>query len=417
MRRKNRIKSLFCLLGCGGLLTVNGQETGEGSWKIKGFAETYHALRIESPNDWMSSRTRFRGEVTHDMGRSSLFVSFNAVYHALLKDRTGFELREAYLDYRAKHWGVRAGRQLVIWGSADGVRITDLVSPMDMTEFLTRDYDDIRMPVNALRFFRFNDKVKLGAVLVPVVEGFRLPVGAQNPWSVLPKNLPLPVIWDGAHNHPAFKLSNVEYGGRLSVTLPGIDFSIAALHTWNKMPVLDYRTEADGVRITPQYYRMGFVGGDFSKPLGQFVLRGEIACNIGKHFGYIPSAAAMPQKGFNTLNWLAGVDWYAPHEWTVMAQFSAEHIFGYLPCIAQSAYHSLLTVNISKKLLNSSLTLSDFTYFDIRHRGWLNRFAANYAVNDQVCFSAGCDWLGGKEGMFGMYRRNSEIWMKAKYSF
>lgn len=105
MRRKNRIKSLFCLLGCGGLLTVNGQETGEGSWKIKGFAETYHALRIESPNDWMSSRTRFRGEVTHDMGRSSLFVSFNAVYHALLKDRTGFELREAYLDYRAKHWG------------------------------------------------------------------------------------------------------------------------------------------------------------------------------------------------------------------------------------------------------------------------------------------------------------------------
>ena len=88
------------------------------------------------PNNLMSSRTRVRGEIGCDFGRSSLFVSFNATYNALLKARTGFELREAYLDHRGDHWGLRAGRQLVIWGAADGVRITDLVSPMDMTEFL-----------------------------------------------------------------------------------------------------------------------------------------------------------------------------------------------------------------------------------------------------------------------------------------
>ena len=56
--------------------------------------------------------------------------------------------------------GVRLGRQFVIWGAADGVRVTDLVSPMDMTEFLAQDYDDIRMPVNALRFFVFKDKMQ-----------------------------------------------------------------------------------------------------------------------------------------------------------------------------------------------------------------------------------------------------------------
>ena len=138
-------------------------------------------------------RTRLRGEVGKNFAGSSLFVSFNATYNALLKERTGFELREAYLDHRQEHWGFRLGRQLVIWGAADGVRITDLVSPMDMTEFLAQDYDDIRMPVNALRFFVFNDKIKLELLAVPTFEGYKLPTDAANPWSVLPKKHPGPL--------------------------------------------------------------------------------------------------------------------------------------------------------------------------------------------------------------------------------
>ena len=163
-----------------------GQEEVASSWQVKGFVDTYHAVRSEKPNNFMSSRTRIRGEIGKSFEGSSLFVSFNATYNALLKERTGFELREAYLDHRDDHWGFRLGRQLVIWGAADGVRITDLVSPMDMTEFLAQDYDDIRMPVNALRFFVFNDKMKLELLAVPTFEGYKLPTDAINPWCILP---------------------------------------------------------------------------------------------------------------------------------------------------------------------------------------------------------------------------------------
>lgn len=90
----------------------------------KALVDTYHAFRSEKPNDWMSSRTRLRGEVGKNFAGSSLFVSFNATYNALLKERTGFELREAYLDHRQEHWGFRLGRQLVIWGA-----LTAYVSP------------------------------------------------------------------------------------------------------------------------------------------------------------------------------------------------------------------------------------------------------------------------------------------------
>lgn len=397
--------------------TIWGQEQEDSSWQLKGFVDTYHAVRSEKPNNFMSSRTRIRGEIGKSFEGSSLFVSFNATYNALLKERTGVELREAYLDHRDDHWGFRLGRQLVIWGAADGVRITDLVSPMDMTEFLAQDYDDIRMPVNALRFFLFNDKMKLELLAVPTFEGYKLSTDATNPWSILPQEPPLTIVWSEAGSRPKFQLSNVEYGGRLCFTLPGVDFSLSALHTWNKMPVITYQPSATDLTMSPHYYRMGFFGGDISKPFGQFVLRGETVFNVGKHFSYKPTANTIRQKGFNTLNYLVGVDWYAPYEWTIMAQFSSESIFGYQSHIAQPRHSSLLTLNVSKKLLGSTLQLSNFTYFDINHKGWFSRFGADYALNDYIRLSAGFDWFGGNEGMFSLYKQNSEIWAKAKYSF
>jgi len=174
-------------------ITVLAQNTDD--WQIKGFVDTYHSVRSEKPFDFMSSRTRVRGEVGKGFDKSSLFVSFNATYNSLFKERTGFELREAYIDHREKHWGIRAGRQLVIWGMADGVRITDLVSPMDMSEFLAQDYDDIRMPVTALRLFFYNHIFKLDIVTVPVFQGYVLPVDKANPWSVL-SSFFVSAVWD-----------------------------------------------------------------------------------------------------------------------------------------------------------------------------------------------------------------------------
>ena len=393
-----------------------GQEE-DSSWQIKSFVDTYHAVRSSKPYDLMASRTRVRGEIGKSFGGSTLFVSFNATYNALLKDRTGFDLREAYLDHREEHWGFRLGRQIVIWGVADGVRITDLVSPMDMTEFLAQDYDDIRMPVSALRFFVFSDKMKLELLVVPTFEGYKLPTDAKNPWSILPKDSPLPIVWEEKASRPSLRFSNIEYGGKLSFTLPGVDFSLSALHTWNKIPVVTYRPSGTHMIVSPEYYRMGVFGGDISKPLGQFVLRGEVAFNVDKHFSYKPLASAMEQKGFNTVNYLTGIDWYAPNEWTVMAQFSSESILKYEDQIAQPRHLSLLTLHVSKKLLDDTLQLSNFTYFDINHKGWFSRFTSSYALNDYIQLSLGYDWFGGKEGMFGRYKDNSEIWAKAKYSF
>ena len=104
---------------------IQEEETEDNSLRVqvKGFLDTYHAARTEGKADWMASRTRARGEVKLEKGAASLFVSMNATYNAILKDRTGLELREAYLAYAKGNLDLRVGRQIVVWGVADALRL------------------------------------------------------------------------------------------------------------------------------------------------------------------------------------------------------------------------------------------------------------------------------------------------------
>jgi hypothetical protein len=346
---------------------------------VKGFVDTYHAIRTGSPGNWMSSRTRARGELRLEKSGGGIFLSANLVYNTLLKDLSGFQLREAYAYWGNPHWDIRAGKQIISWGVADGLRVTDLISPMDYTEFLAQDYDDIRIPVGALRVRYLHDAWSLEAVVVPVAEFFKIPTDPANPWSV--GQLPPEV-------RPDPLIRNMEYGLRFSCFLGGVDFSLMALRTWSKMPelVVDHLG----------YHRLTVIGGDVSVPFGSFVFRGEIADNIddqGNHQG----------------NALAGLDWYPGADWNLSVQYN--QTFG------AGEHQSLATLRISKALLNNSLTLSTFAYADVRDPGVFNRLSADWAATDQLHVILGYDLFYAKGGLFAVYARNSEAWLKLKYNF
>ena len=346
---------------------------------FKGFVDTYHAMRIQEPNDWMSSRTRVRGEFRLEKNGGGAFVSANLIYNALLNDQSGFKLREAYLYWGNSDWDIRAGIQIITWGVADGLRVTDLISPMDYTEFLAQDYDDIRVPVGALRARYIHNAWSLEAVLVPVPEFYKIPTDPANPWSMGPLS---PEV------RPDKTIENMEYGGRFSCFLGGIDFSLMALRTWSKIPEL--------VVAHLGYHRITAVGGDLSIPFGQFVFRGELADCID-------------DDGIHQGNALVGLDWYPGADWTLSAQFNQTYESG--------VQASLATLRISKALFNNALTLSTFAYADVKDLGVFNRFSADWAATDQIHAIVGFDYFYAEEGMFLAYKDNSEIWLKLKYNF
>ena len=394
------------------------EETDDNALRVqvRGFLDTYHAVRTGGRNEWMASRTRARGEVKLEKGAASLFVSMNATYNGILKDRTGLELREAYLAYTKGNLDLRVGRQIVVWGVADALRVTDCVSPFDYTEFLAQDYDDIRMPVNALRAKYTWHSVTFEAICNPVADFFILPTDRRNPWALTLPLAPLPYTIDLESGKPEKRLRNMEYGGRITTNLSGIDFSLSALRTWNKMPALSLAVSDDGKSLLAkgEYRRMTMLGADCSLPVGQIVLRGEAAC----YFDEAQSRGVGKDVVCrNTYNILAGVDWYPGNDWNFSAQYCHKYTAGNLDGLSVYRNAGLATARISKELLRNMLKLSTFAYIDVANGGVFNRFSASYALNDQIELTAGYDFFHADKGKFQMYDRNSEIWAKMKYSF
>ena len=300
----------------------------------------------------------------------------------------------------------------MVWGVADGLRVTDLISPVDYTEFMSSDYDDLRMAVDGFRIKYLGENVNGEIVYVPAPRYFQMPLQEENPWRPdMPENASLDFP-DG----PDTRFKNGDFGTRLSFFLSNVDFSVSALHTHNQSPVTvaGYDFEKDSIVIHGVHEPMTMVGGDMSMPLGEFVIRAEVAEYFGEALGY---ESNLDYARKNTFNALGGIDWYAGDNWTLMVQYLHKYIADYSHEFAAEKNSSEMTFRISKELLNNTLKLSLYGMFDIDNLAYYGRASGDYALTDQVTMSAGYDHFGGKRGQLAKYKKNREIWAKAKYYF
>ncbi|MBF0620508.1 MAG: RNA polymerase-associated protein rapA [Magnetococcales bacterium] len=56
-------------------------------------------------------------------------------------------LRELYLDTTVGGLDLRIGKQQVVWGTADGIKLLDILNPTDWREFVQNTMEDARIPV------------------------------------------------------------------------------------------------------------------------------------------------------------------------------------------------------------------------------------------------------------------------------
>lgn len=380
---------------------------------IKGFVDTYHAMRTESPNDMMASRSRVRGELMMKYNKIGTFASANLIHNAIVGAKTGLHMRECFVTYADDNWDIRAGRQIVTWGVADALRLTDIISPMEYTEFLAEDYDDIRVPVNGLRARYSRSSWSAEVVALPISSFYILPTDDDNPWSINLPDATLPYIINTG-NEPQKRIVNGEIGGRLMFFMSGIDFSFSALRTWNKMPVFTTNVVNDTLVALGHYKRLTMLGADISVPISKIVLRAEVAEYLDE--AQTPVFGTDVQCA-NSLNALIGIDYYAGNDWSLSAQYAHKSIASHSALISSYKNSGTATVRIAKELLNNTLSVQTFAYIDVTCGGIYNRLSADYSVTDQLHCIIGYDLFSADSGMFAMYGDNSEVWLRVKYNF
>lgn len=56
-------------------------------------------------------------------------------------------LRELYADFAMSDWNIRLGKQQVVWGTADGIKLLDIINPTDFREMAQNSMEDSRIPI------------------------------------------------------------------------------------------------------------------------------------------------------------------------------------------------------------------------------------------------------------------------------
>jgi hypothetical protein len=131
--------------------TSSGQGIGATTtWNQTADSHGKDAMKIET-----SARIYIDGEVDQLQEGAAYHVELN-----LMRDSKGVDkydgnesytqrdaLREAYIDAETNGYSIRAGKQQVVWGTADGMKLLDAINPTDYSEMAQNQMEDSRIPV------------------------------------------------------------------------------------------------------------------------------------------------------------------------------------------------------------------------------------------------------------------------------
>ena len=93
------------------------------------------------------------GDITDNMTYHAEVMGFSdqsatANYQGLEDDTQRDGFRELYIDYAiGNSWDLRLGKQQVVWGTADGMKLLDAINPTDYSEMAQNQMEDSRIPM------------------------------------------------------------------------------------------------------------------------------------------------------------------------------------------------------------------------------------------------------------------------------
>jgi hypothetical protein len=214
-------------------------------------------------------------------------------------------LREGYAKVSKGPIDVRLGRFQVAWGEADGIIISDQITPFDYENFILQQFDEIRLGVDgALIDYWFDNGNQMQLVWLGHFTPPDFP-NQRSPWALLSKRdfapltdrLPFPVDLEIAPDQrPANTLRNSEFGIRFSGHPVIADWSVGYFRSFDDRPAPRIRATFDplnpapaAVLVLPTHDLFDMFMLSVAYPVGDVLLRLDSAYEHGRFLSYGPT--------------------------------------------------------------------------------------------------------------------------------
>ena len=323
-----------------------------------------------------------------------------------------FDPRQFLLDGRIRSVHASLGLQQIVWGQADGLRVLDVINPLDYREFILEDFLDSRRPLWALRTDVPIERGSLQFIWIPYFVPGRLPVG-ENEFA-LGASFGLALISSASGSlssasfslmptwRPAYRLSSSQVGLRYSRSQGRWDLTANYFKGWEDVPTpywhgFDRQPPPLQSRLilAPRFDRKEIFGGTAATSLSSVVLRLEAGWNSRKATPVI----AGPSNGFEKLGQFSsvvGLD-HSPRPWLWLSgQYFLQFISASQRSLLFARYNQLASIYVRTNFFRDTLKPELFVLVGLNQRQYLVRPRIVKTFGDHWSVGLGADWLGGR---------------------
>ena len=431
--------------------------TVTGQWAENIDSSQMQSLRMDVTPEWklhfdngvrLTAIGRLRTEDVDESGPNFLLEDgFGAASRPqVVGNSTDISLREFYLETEWKDYYITAGKQQVVWGNADGLKVLDIVNPESFQYFILEDFEDSRIPTWMLNIERPVGDWDAQFLWIPDQTYSAIPESGASFEITSPLFLPQvfsavqasfedahPVVAEWLETHPVIRdrffnlagknvvvrdtdkpgrvVKDSDAGFRLLGLWQGWDLSVNYLYHYHDLTVfkrtIDTSTFVPTVTIEPEYKRTHSVGGSASNAFGDWVLRSEFGYSTDRYFH---SDNSLDQDGLekgHEFSYVIGLDWSGLENTLISAQLFQSYISA--KDTVRDSRDSNVTFLYRRQFWNETLTADMIWLGNLNAEDGLFRPKLSYQWSDDLTIWLGADiFYGDEEGPFGQFDDNDQ---------
>jgi hypothetical protein len=344
--------------------------------------------------------------------------SFNRRW--FINDALDAELRELYVDGHVGSAFVRIGKQQVVWGQADGLRVLDVVNPFSFREFIWPDPQDRRIPLWTVKSELPLGAATLQLLWIPDPTYDEIPTSdaafaITTPLLIPQSSSPVPVA---ATHRPSGLLDSSDAGARISAFIGGWDLTLNYLYHYYDDPVPFISLTGAGPLVTPSYERSRLLGMTFSNAFGSTTLRGEIGHSTDRWFITTDTRDHDRVFASDEVAFVLGLDNTALTNTLVSAQYFESRLVDPMLGMTRSRTERQATFVVQRLFRNDSIKFRALWLHSLNRDdgGVQARLSWQYGTSLTLGLSLE-RFYGDRRGLFGEFRDASRAGMDVQWNW
>ena len=374
--------------------------------------------RDQDEKDLSVGETRWQIELGRDLGAAHIDLKADFLADGVEENATA-ALRELNIAFSPlDNLDVKAGRQVLTWGTGDLLFINDLFPKDWESFFIGRDDEYLKAPSDAVKTSVYFDFADLDLIYIPVantstyIDGSRLSY-----WNGLAGRIGDRGLQAADHDRVRVG-QDAEYAARLSHTYGSVE---AALYFFNGFWKTPQGVDAGDHNLF--YPRLSVYGASVRGP----VLGGIANAEFGYYDSREDSSGSDPFIRNSEYRYLVGYEHELGPDFTGGLQYYLEVKKDYSAyeanltpgAPAKDEYRHLLTMRLTKLMFNQNLTLSFFGYWSPSDHDAYLRPKISYKLTDNWTADAGANLFYGRydHTFWGQFEDNTNIYAGLRWSY